>query len=101
MGTAFPTGLPEEQSGKQRKLRRQALAPVIASAYGWWAARLGLRLGPGLGIITERFDDLDLSKAWPKDRPPQELIDPRAIEFAYDSGPTEVLRNANAWAAAL
>lgn len=52
-------------------------------------------------MITERLHNLDLSEALPYGPPERDLIDSRAFAFAYDSGPTPQLRNANVWAAAL
>lgn len=86
-------------------LPQQAREPIyqwVASVFGWWAKmRLGRSLGPGLGLITERLRDLDLSAALPAQRPPAELIDGAARSLASDSGPTPELRTANVWAAAL
>jgi len=79
-----------------------AVQQLLASAFGWWArARWGMSLGPGLGFVTERLHDLDLSGALPRDFPPHDLVGGRAAALANDSGPTEILRRANAWAGAL
>lgn len=74
----------------------------LVSIFGLWSRfRLGVPLGRNLGLITERLSDLDLSEALPSYRPPLTIVDEGAYALAADSGPTERLRNANIWSAAL
>jgi hypothetical protein len=58
-------------------------------------------LGPDLGLVTERFAELDLSTAMPRQEPPDKLIEAAFLAGAQDSGPTPELRRANVWSAAL
>jgi hypothetical protein len=51
--------------------------------------------------VTQRLADLNLAEALPPSLPPADLIDKSRAASALDSGPSEELRRANAWAAAL
>ena len=75
---------------------------MMVALFGHWARiRLGLRLGPGLGLITERLADIDVGAAIPPAPPGRELLGELTSGAPYESGPTDELRRANAWAAAL
>jgi serine/threonine protein kinase len=111
MVTTFPVGAPGELPPSRKPvLGRVLLQQLIAAAFGWWIRvrqylHLGymyeLELGPGLGMLTKRLAELDLSQVVPPEFPRENLLDSTARSFAYDSGPTPELRRANVWAAAL
>src|SRR5207244_3280478 len=109
MGTIFqarPEGVPPDRLKLEPRLGRGLPKQLLASAFGLWTRgrewlglgySVGRNLGPGLGMITKRLHELDLSGALPGGPPQRDLIDNRAFAFAYDSTPTPQLRNANVW----
>ncbi len=93
---------PASSGGRGGRGFRDLLQGLVASTFGVWTrARHGVKLGPGLGFVSEGIIGVDLRQGLPDSMPSQELIDGRAASSAYDSGPTEELRRANVWAAAL
>ena len=87
---------------RRSRIMRTIIFQVIARVFGWWSrVRLGVQLGPGLGLVTQRLSDLDLSRAVPTENPPSNLLSEEARRQAYDSGPSEELRRANVWAGAI
>src|SRR5436309_2010401 len=99
MVTTFTAGTSEEGPPKRSKLElgRGLSKQLVASAFGWWIrvrqnVGLGymhrLELGPGLGMMTKRFSDVEVLKWVPEELPRADLIDSAARTFVYDSGPT-------------
>jgi hypothetical protein len=82
----------------------QLLYPVVAGLFGVWSRiRLDIPLGPNLGFPTDfaMLKRLGLPDALPSTRPSSDLIAEEIGGAPSDAGPTEELRLANEWAAAL
>src|SRR2546429_1996188 len=104
MGTTYTVGSAGEAPPEHTSLTgaKGLLKQYIAAVYAWWTRlRLAQDLGPGLGMVSERLDHIDLSMALPQLLPPEHLVDPSGLASTSDSALPDSLKNANLWASAL
>jgi hypothetical protein len=103
MGTTYTVGSAGEAPPEHTSLGAKGLLKqYIAAIYAWWTRlRLAQDLGPGLGMVSERLDHIDLSMALPQWLPPEHLVYPSGLATFSDSALPDSRKNASLWASAL